>query len=139
MSIAQVRNKADLEYIQTALAALDIEYATPAHAAQDYKNKMIRLYALKDNGRLVAVCSIVPDTTYHYNAIKRLVVLNPADRGKGYAKKLVAAVIRRQVGACGYTPWEDNKPMQKMLASLGFKYQYNFNNFWTFWKITLDK
>lgn len=135
MSIAQVRTRADLDFIKSMLAAAGIEYATPAHAENDFRNKSIRFYAMKEEGRLVAICSIVPDTTYNYKAIKRLVVLNPADRGKGYAKKLVAAVVRRQDGACGCTPWEDNKPMQKMLASLGFTYQYTFNNFWTFWKI----
>ena len=113
MSIAQVRARADVNFIKSMLAAANIEYATPAHAENDFRDKSIKFYALRDEGRLVAICSIVPDTTYNYNAIKRLVVLNPADRGKGYAKKLVAAVVRRQNGICGCTPWEDNKPMQK--------------------------
>ena len=134
MSVAQIRTKTELTYVQTALSALNIDYATPKHAAHDFKEKAIRLYALKENGRIVAICSVVPDTHYNYNAIKRLIVLNPADRGKGYAKKLVGTVVRRQHGDCGCTPWEDNVPMQKMLAALGFVYQYNFNNFWTFWK-----
>lgn len=135
MNIAQIRTRTDVEFVKSALAAAKIEYATPAHAENDFRSKSIRFYGLKDEGRLVAICSVVPDKIYNYNAIKRLIVLNPADRGKGYAKKLVATIINRQNGACGCTPWEDNKPMQKMLASLGFTYQYTFNNFWTFWKI----
>lgn len=134
MTVAQIRKKSELNEVLNALDILNIEYATSAHTLRDFKDKAIRLYALKDNGTIIAICSVVPDTKYNYSAIKRLVILDPANRGKGYAKRLVSTIIRRKNENYGCTPWEDNKPMQKMLASLGFEYQYNFNDFWTFWK-----
>lgn len=135
MSVRQIRIKAELQAIQTALLPLGIDYATPAHAQSDFRNKSIKLYGLIKDNRIVAICSVVPDTIYNYLAIKRLVVLNPEDRGKGYAKELLQTVVKRQKGSCGCTPWEDNLPMQKLLAALGFVYQYHFNKIWTFWKI----
>jgi GNAT superfamily N-acetyltransferase len=57
----------------------------------------------------------------------------PEDRGKGYAKELISTVVKRQKTACGCTPWADNVKMQNLLSTLGFTYQYTFNDFWTFW------
>lgn len=134
MSIRQVRKKSDLNKIQKALSLLNIDYATPQHAQNDFRNNEIRLYALIENDCPVAICSVVPDHTYNYLAIKRLVVLDTNNRGKGYAKKLISTVVKRQKERCGCTPWADNKPMQRLLKELGFVYQYTFNEVWTFWK-----
>lgn len=134
MSIRQVRKKSDLDKIQKALSLLNIDYATPQHAQNDFRNNGIRLYALIENDCPVAIRSVVPDHTYNYLAIKRLVVLDTNNRGKGYVKKLISTVIKRQKESCGCTPWVDNKPMQKLLKELGFVYQYTFNEVWTFWK-----
>ena len=133
MSTRQIRVKSELQTIQTALLPLGIDYATPVHAENDFRSKSIRLYGLVKNNHIVAICSVVPDTTYNYLAIKRLVVLNPKDRGKGYAKELLRTVVKRQKGSCGCTPWADNEKMQNLLLALGFAYQYTFNDFWTFW------
>lgn len=134
MSTRQIRVKAELYNIQNALLSLGIDYVTPAHAENDFRNKSIKLYGLVKNDHIVAICSVVPEVKYNYLAIKRLVVLNPKDRGNGYAKELLRTVIKRQKSACGCTPWADNQKMQNLLKSLGFNYQYTFNGFWTFWK-----
>lgn len=133
MSTRQIRVKSELQAIQTALRPLDIDYATPEHAESDFRSKSIKLYGLVKNNHIVAICSVVPDVNFHYTAIKRLVVLNPEDRGKGYAKELISTVVKRQKTACGCTPWADNVKMQNLLSTLGFTYQYTFNDFWTFW------
>lgn len=133
MSTRQIRIKSELQAIQSALLPLNINYATPQHAENDFRDKNIKLYGLVKNNKIVAICSVVPDTTFNYLAIKRLVVLNPEDRGKGYAKELLNTVVKRQKSACGCTPWENNIKMKNLLTALGFIYQYTFNDFWTFW------
>lgn len=134
MTVSQIRSRKEIEYVKSALAVLNIEYATPAHAEADFRSKENRIYALKKDNVPVAICSIVPDKKYNYNAVKRLVVLDPSKKGNGYAKRLVGTIINRRSADYGCTPWEDNEPMKKLLASLGFVYQYNFNQVWTFWK-----
>lgn len=134
ITVRQVRKRQEIEQIKQALQPLNIDYATPQHAETDFINKNNKIYALVDNNNIVAVCSIVPDTTYNYLALKRLVVLNPTQKGKGYAKRLVSTVVKRQNSACGCTPWADNTPMINLLKAIGFKYQYTFCGFWTFWK-----
>lgn len=86
MSIRQIRVKAELYNIQNALFSLGIDYATPAHAENDFRNKSIKLYGLVKNNHIVAICSVVPKVKYNYLAIKRLVVLNPKDRGNGLSQ-----------------------------------------------------
>ena len=135
LTVGQVRTKRELEYIMAKLANLNIDFATPSQAKNDFHSKDIKLYTLRKEGIPVAICSVVRDNDFNYNALKRMVVLDTENRGKGYAKYMTANIVRKQNGDCGCTPWVTNKSCQKMLASLNFEYQYTFNQVWTFWKI----
>ena len=134
-TVGQVRTKRELEYIKEKLMLLNIDFATPSHAETDFRSKNIKMYALRKDGTPIAICSVVRDNDFHYNALKRMVILDAENRGKGYAKHITTAIVRKQDGDCGCTPWATNVCCQKMLASLGFEYQYTFNEIWTFWKI----
>lgn len=127
--------RSELPYIKERLEALDIPFATPSHAENDFRSPNIQMFVLRENKQPVAICSVVYDLDFQYHALKRMIVLDKDNRGRGYAKVLTARIIARTPGACGCTPWADNVHCQRMLASLGFKYQYTFNNNWTFWKV----
>lgn len=127
--------RSELPYIKSQLKALNLPFATPAHAENDFADPHIQLYAIRENNEPIAICSTLYDADFQYHALKRMVILNPNNRGRGYAKALTARMVARIPHPCGCTPWITNTHCHKMLASLGFKYQYTFNEKWTFWKV----
>lgn len=126
----------DMVHVVRSLQNKHIEYATTAQAKQDISNS--RMYLLEDNGRIVAMCSVVYDKHYDYYAIKRVVVFNKRNCGKGYASALITHISAIGFHSLGCTPWVNNVAMQKLLVNLGFQFQYIFNNCWTFYKKTID-
>lgn len=122
----------DTIHVVRSLQNKRIEYATTAMAKADISNS--RMYLLEEDGKIVAMCSVVYDNHYDYYAIKRVVVFNKKNCGKGYASSLISYVSSLGFSSIGCTPWIDNISMQKLLIKLGFHFEYLFNNCWTFYK-----
>ena len=135
--VNRVTRQSDIDFIAQKLLNRQIAFATPENAISDFSNKDAHLYALfdKTTDKPLAICTVIPEPEYKYKAIKRLVILDTANCGKGYAKELLASVIKREHGTLGCTPWITNTHMHGMLRHFGFTYQYTFNNIWTFWTL----
>lgn len=113
-----------------------IEFISVDQMKEDIKNN--RLYLLENNNNLIAMVSIIYDTNYNYNAMKRLIIFNKKNCGKGYANILINYLSNR-IENIGCTPWTDNFAMQKLLERNGFEFQYLFNEKWMFYlKKTID-
>ena len=107
-------------------------YNTVAQLKEDIS--LNRLIVVENNGKLLAKCALVEETSYNYMAIKRLCVFSKKSKGKGIASALVKYVISLNLGVLGATPWEDNEPMKHILEKNGFKFQYTFLDNYCFYK-----
>ena len=81
----------DYKKIAMALYNKKIPYITTAHSKEDIKNN--RQYVIEEEGKIIAIVSIVYDAQYNYYAIKRLCVLNKKNNGKGLLVVLVLIII----------------------------------------------
>lgn len=128
--IIRLATKADYKRIAMALFNKKIDYITPAHAKADIENN--RLYVMESAGRVIAQCALVYEPNYSYYAIKRLVIYNKKDCGKGIARHFIRHFCSMNLSALGCTPWSNNEAMKHLLSQNGFKYQYTFLNYYEF-------
>lgn len=121
----------DYKKIAMALYNKKIPYITAAHSKEDIENN--RQYVIEEEGKIIAIVSIVYDAQYNYYAIKRLCVLNKKNNGKGYAFQLLSYCATLPLPKIGCTPWNDNQAMRHMLNKLNFKLEYIFDEKWCFY------
>lgn len=107
-------------------------YNTVAQLKEDIS--LNRLIVAENNGKLLAKCALVEETSYNYIAIKRLCVFSKKSKGKGIASALIKYVISLNLGVLGATPWKDNEPTKHILEKNGFKFQYIFLDNYCFYK-----
>ena len=122
--VIRTAEPADYKRIALALRNKRINYITPAQAREDIQKR--RLYVVEDNGVVIAQCALVYEPDYGYHAIKRLVIYNKKNYGRGIAQRFVSYFCAMNLPALGCTPWSDNQIMKKLLAKNGFEYQYTF-------------
>lgn len=120
----------DRAAIMRTLHRKQIPFATAENAKNDIE--LDQMFVLEDANKILAICSMVYDKKYNYHAIKRLVILNNKNKGKGYASILVSYLANLNLPVIGCTPWSDNLAMKKLLQKLGFIYQYTFSEYWEF-------
>ena len=123
--------RADLKAIINGVRVKGLDYITPAHVREDIAQD--RQFVLVDNGKIVAILSLVKDQTFNYFAMKRLLILNKKNCGKGYAQMLLQYVSTQVSGKVGCTPWINNKAMRHTLEKLGFSLEYVFEKKWCFY------
>ena len=120
----RIAEPTDYKRIALALRNKRIDYITPAHAREDIANH--RLYVVEENGMIIAQCALVEEPAHHYHAIKRLVIYNRKNCGRGIAQRFIRYFCAMNLPALGCTPWSDNQTMKHLLARNGFEYQYTF-------------
>lgn len=121
----------DLKKIVNGVRVKGLDYITPMHVREDILKD--RQFVLVDNGKIIAILSLVEDHTFHYYAMKRLLILNKKNYGKGYAQALLQYVSTQAPGKVGCTPWVNNGAMRHMLEKLGFSLEYIFEEKWCFY------
>mgnify|MGYP003297797661 CR=1 FL=1 len=102
------------------------------NAKKDIENS--RLFVVEEEGKIIAQCALVYEEEYNYYAIKRLVVYNQKNCGRGIAQKFISFFCNKNLPALGCTPWADNIVMKKLLERNGFVYQYTFMENYQFYK-----
>lgn len=122
----------NFQYICRSLAQKKIEYITPCQFKEDYSNG--RVYILEENGKPVAMCSLVKSEKYNNFAIKRLVCFKKKNAGKGYANILIQFISNQNFFPLVVTPWEDNAPMRHLLEKNNFHFKYIFSEKWCFYE-----
>ena len=128
----ELATKQDMKRICCSLRNKKIDYITPALAISDIDNS--RLYIIKDKDKIIAQCALVEEKEYGYYAIKRLVVYNKKNCGKGIAQQFISFFCEKNLPALGCTPWDTNIAMKKLLERNGFVYQYTFMERYEFYK-----
>lgn len=114
----------DYKRISVALSNKEyISYLTKSHVRNDIKNK--NCYVLERNNKIIGIGSIIYDRDYKSFYIKRVLILNKKNQGKGYAKIIIRELSSLKENIC-VTPYKDNDIMIRILKSLGFKFRYNF-------------
>ena len=126
----RLANPADYKRIAMALRNKHIDYITPAHAREDIQKR--RLYVIEDEGVVIAQCALVHEPNHNYHAIKRLVIYNRKNCGRGIAQRFIRYFCAMNLPALGCTPWSDNETMKHLLSRNGFEYQYTFLNCYEF-------
>ena len=126
----RLANSTDYKRIAMSLRNKRIEYITSAHAREDIANH--RLYVVEEDGMIIAQCALVEEPNYHYYAIKRLVIYNRKNCGRGIAQLFISYFCAMNLPALGCTPWSDNQIMKHLLSRNGFEYQYTFFNCYEF-------
>lgn len=121
----------DTIHIIRAIQNKQISYITPAHVREDVK--FGRQFIMVENGKVIAMLSLVYDTDHDYFAMKRLLIPNKKNCGKGYAQMMLKYVSQQAQGKVGCTPWIDNQAMRHTLEKLGFSLEYIFSEKWCFY------
>jgi RimJ/RimL family protein N-acetyltransferase len=124
----------DYKSICASLRNKHIFYNTPAQAKEDIANS--RLYIVVENNKPIAQYALVYDKHYDYYAIKRVVIYNKKNCGKGICQLLVDHALSFNYPRVGCTPWEENVAMRKILVKNGFEYQYTFLEKYQFFLLT---
>lgn len=109
----------------------EINYITPKHIKEDIEQE--RLFCIKEEGKIVCIGALVFDEKHNATYIKRVLVLNKKNEGKGYTKKMIRDLSRLQ-DKVYVTPYKDNKPMIKILTDLGFRFVKAFDEMFTLYK-----
>lgn len=128
----RIANKSDYRGVARSLANKNISYISSTHAKNDIENN--RLFIMEENGKAIAQCALVYEPLYNYYAIKRLVVYNKKNCGRGIAQQFISFFCAMDLPALGCTPWVDNVAMKKLLERNGFVYQYTFMDNYQFYK-----
>lgn len=108
-----------------------LDYITPKHIREDIKEN--RLFCIKEEGKIVCIGALVFDKKHNSYYVKRVLVLNKKNEGKGYAKALIRDLSKLEKKVC-VTPYKDNKPMIKILTDLGFKFIKAFGEMFTLYQ-----
>lgn len=130
--IIRIATKTDYRKIACSLNNKHINYITSSHAKEDIENG--RLFIIEEEEKIIAQCALVYEEQYNYYAIKRLVVYNQKNCGRGIAQKFISFFCNKNLPALGCTPWTDNIAMKKLLERNGFIYQYTFMENYQFYK-----
>ena len=128
----RLATKADYKGVACSLRNKNIEYITSSHAKNDIENQC--LFVMEEEGKIIAQCALVREAAYNYYAIKRLVVYNKKNCGRGIAEKFITFFCEKDIPTLGCTPWKDNAVMKKLLERNGFVYQYTFLENYQFYK-----
>ena len=123
--------EADYIHILRAMQNKHIEYISMQQIRTDIYNSY--MYKCVDNGKIVAILSVVWDKTYNYYAMKRLCILQKKNRGKGITELFIDFVSKNYFGKIGCTPWVDNSAMRHILEKKGFVLEYVFSEKWCFY------
>lgn len=123
--------RADYIHIIRAIQNKKLSYLTCAHVRADIDNA--RLYKYVENGKIIAICSILYDNTYNYYALKRLCIFSKKNRGRHITEKFLDFFTQNYFGKIGCTPWSDNQPMRHILEKKGFVLEYIFSEKWCFY------
>ena len=131
MTVSYATQKEKLSVIR-CLQNKQKDYMTVPHIKQDID--LGRLVICKDDkGKVIGFIAI--ENKPQYVAIKRALVPNKKNHGKGVMDKLVQFVCGQDFGQpLGATPWADNEPMKRILQRNGFHYQYTFNEVWEYYE-----
>ena len=124
-------NDEDFRKISHAVNMKKISFCTPSHIAMDFIYS--RLYAVVENGKVLATVSLVEELEYGYMAVKRLCILNKKNQGKGIARFALHEIQKEVKGRIGATPWDNNDTMKHLLETEGFKMEYKFMEHWCFY------
>ena len=130
----EIRKATENDYIHLVRATQNkhLGFLTAAHIKDDIVN--CRCYVVVENGKAIAMVSLVYDKTYNYNAMKRLCIFRKENRGRGITKYLISYLMANAApDRIGCTPWEDNIVMRHILEGMGFKLQYIFSEKWCFY------
>lgn len=130
--IIRIANKSDYRGVACSLTNKNIPYISSAHAKNDIESN--RLFVMEEDGKVIAQCALVYESLYNYYAIKRLVVYNKKNCGRGIAQQFISFFCAMDLPALGCTPWADNVVMKKLLERNGFVYQYTFMGNYQFYK-----
>lgn len=130
MEIRKAR-QADYIHIVRSIQRKRIDYITPAHVQQDIESE--QQFVMVDGVRVIAILSLVYDQEHGYYAMKRLLIPNRKNCGKGYAQMMLRFVSAQAQGKVGCTPWADNLAMRHTLEKLGFSLEYIFSEKWCFY------
>ena len=128
----RLATKSDYKSISMSLRNKRISYITPTQAKSDIENN--RLFVMVENNKILGQCALVYEPNYSYYAIKRLVVYNKKNCGRGIAERFIKYLSDNTSSDIGCTPWSDNLAMKKLLLRNGFKYQYTFLKNYEFFK-----
>lgn len=123
--------EADYIHILRAMQNKHIEYISMQQIRIDIYNSC--MYKCVDNGKIIAILSVVWDKTYNYYAIKRLCILQKKNRGKDITELFIDYIIGKYSGKIGCTPWVDNSAMRHILEKKGFVLEYIFSEKWCFY------
>lgn len=121
----------DYSHIYHALNRKGINYISANHAKEDISKN--QLYVIEENEKVIAQCALVVENNYNYIAIKRLVIYNKKDCGKGIAQRFIEYFKSFGIENLGCTPWTENTRMRKILERNGFIHQYTFLNCYEFY------
>lgn len=112
--------KKDYKGIAIALSNKEkIDYITKEQIKQDIEDG--NLFCIKDEqGKITCIGALVFDEKHNSHYIKRVLVLNKKNEGKGLARKLIKNLTRFVKKVC-LTPFYDNIKMIKILVDMGFQ------------------
>lgn len=116
ISLGLVKNKPS--YITKELLKLDILQS--------------ECYVLEENKKLIGIGSIVFDYERDCYYIKRVMIFNKSYQGKGYGKQILKELSQLE-NKIAVTPFKKNAKMRNIIKSLGFKFQYSFNENFLFY------
>ena len=92
MKIVTELSNSNFNYICHSLAQKKIPYISISHFKEDYQKR--QSYILENNGKPVAMCSLVWSEKHQNFAIKRLICFKKVNAGKGYANYLLTFISK---------------------------------------------
>ena len=133
MNISFASEKDKLSVIRS-IQRNQTDYITTQQAKDDIDNNRL-IICKNDKAKVVGIISVELKEDRGYIAIRRGMVTNKLNRGKGIMSKLVDFICQQSWGyPLGATPWIDNTPMIKILERNNFVRKYTFNTVWTYYE-----
>lgn len=132
MKIVTELSNSNFNYICHSLAQKKIPYISISHFKEDYQKR--QSYILENNGKPVAMCSLVWSEKHQNFAIKRLICFKKVNAGKGYANYLLTFISKLGKAPICCTPWVDNFSTRHLLEKNGFHLKYIFSQYWCFYE-----
>lgn len=132
MKIVTELSNSNFNYICHSLAQKKIPYISISHFKEDYQKR--QSYILENNGKPVAMCSLVWSEKHQNFAIKRLICFKKVNAGKGYANYLLTFISKLGKAPICCTPGVDNFSTRHLLEKNGFHLKYIFSQHWCFYE-----
>ncbi len=133
MNISFASEKDKLSVIRS-IQRNQTDYMTTQQAKDDIANGRL-IVCKNDKAKVVGIISVELKEDRGYIAIRRGMVTNKLNRGKGIMSKLVDFICQQSWEyPLGVTPWIDNTPMIKVLERNGFTKHYTFNEVWVYYE-----